>query len=76
MENVACQSARRSCSGLVERVDEEGTVERELELARWGLKPFFMKDSPKPGFHNARLETVADKPSFRTAFTKRRALVR
>lgn len=58
-----------------ERVDEEGTIERELELSKWGLKPFFMKDSPKPGFHNARLETVAAKPSFRSAFTKRRALV-
>jgi putative SOS response-associated peptidase YedK len=58
-----------------ERVDEEGTVDRELELSKWGLRPFFMKDSPKPGFHNARLETVADKPSFRTAFPKRRALV-
>lgn len=34
-----------------------------------------MKDPPKPGFHNARLETVATKPSFRSAFTKRRALV-
>ena len=58
-----------------DRVDEDGTVDRGIELARWGLKPFFMKDSAKPGFHNARLETVADKPSFRTAFTKRRALV-
>lgn len=58
-----------------DHVDDQGTLEREVEPARWGLKPFFMKDSPKPGFHNARLETVAEKPSFRTAFTKRRALV-
>lgn len=58
-----------------ERVDEQGAIERELELARWGLRPFFMRDSPKPGFHNARLETVATKPSFRSAFTRRRALV-
>jgi len=48
-----------------ERVDDAGTVERELEPAQWGLRPHWMNDPKKRGFHNARLETVADKPSSR-----------
>lgn len=58
-----------------ERLDKDGALERELEPAGWGLRPVWMKDPKKPGFHNARLETVAEKPSFRAAFAARRALV-
>lgn len=52
---------------------EEG---RSLELARWGLVPSWAKD-PSVGsrMFNARSETVAEKPSFRAAFAKRRCLV-
>lgn len=43
---------------------------------RWGLVPSWSKD-PSIGnrMFNARAETVADKPSFRSAFHKRRCLI-
>jgi len=49
---------------------------RELSMVHWGLIPWFSKD-PKMGARmiNARGDTVATKPSFRTAFKKRRCLV-
>ena len=48
----------------------------EIALLRWGLIPAWAKD-PAIGNRmiNARAETVADKPAFRTAFQKRRCLV-
>jgi putative SOS response-associated peptidase YedK len=43
---------------------------------RWGLIPFWAKD-PKIGSQmiNARAETLAEKPSFRAAFRRRRCLI-
>lgn len=50
--------------------------ERKIQLLRWGLVPFWAKD---PGIGNrminARAESLAEKPSFRTALRKRRCLV-
>lgn len=44
--------------------------------ARWGLRPAWMvKDPPTGPLFNARGETVADKPAFRTAFARKRCLV-
>ncbi len=45
-------------------------------MLRWGLIPLWAKD-PKIGNQciNAKAETVAEKPSFRSAFKKRRCLV-
>ncbi len=45
-------------------------------LARWGLVPRWAKD-PAVGakLNNARAETVAERPSFREAFRKRRCLI-
>ncbi|HLI60235.1 MAG TPA: SOS response-associated peptidase [Solirubrobacteraceae bacterium] len=46
------------------------------ELLRWGLVPSWA-DSPKIGARmiNARLESVAEKPAFRTAFRRYRCLI-
>jgi len=46
------------------------------QLVRWGLVPSWSKD-PSIGakLNNARGETVADKPSFRTSFAKHRCLI-
>lgn len=53
-----------------------GKTGRELVLAHWGLIPTWMKAKPtsKPMI-NARAETIAEKPSFRLAFARRRCLV-
>src|SRR5688500_14994412 len=48
--------------------------EREPVMARWGLVPWFSKAMPKVPHINARVETVDQKPLFREAFAKRRAL--
>jgi putative SOS response-associated peptidase YedK len=47
-----------------------------LDRLAWGLLPFWAKDA-KVGYStiNARVETVATKPAFRSAFRERRALV-
>lgn len=53
-----------------------GGAGRMAELMRWGLVPSWAKD---PGIGsqmiNARSETAAEKPSFRTAFVRRRCLI-
>ncbi|MBP3043443.1 SOS response-associated peptidase [Arthrobacter jiangjiafuii] len=53
-----------------------GDTVRRLTTAKWGLVPAWAKD-PKIGARmiNARRETVLEKPSFRKAAVKRRALV-
>jgi len=53
--------------------EDEG---RELVMLRWGLIPSWAKD-PSIGNRmiNARAETVAEKPSFRAAYRRRRCLV-
>ena len=49
---------------------------RSLTLMRWGLVPFWAKD-PKVGNRmiNARSESVAEKPAFRSAMKSRRCIV-
>jgi putative SOS response-associated peptidase YedK len=58
----------------VVRVNAEG--QRECVRMRWGLVPRWAKD-PSIGAKmiNARGETIAEKPSFRTAYRRHRCLV-
>lgn len=52
------------------------TGERELAMLHWGLVPAWSKDAKMAGaMINARAETVAEKPAFRSAFASRRCLV-
>jgi putative SOS response-associated peptidase YedK len=57
------------------RLSPDGS-ERVLDTLRWGLIPRWAKD-PAIGSRmiNARCETVAEKPSFKDAFQKRRCLI-
>ncbi len=56
--------------------EPEGEAERQLRVLTWGLVPFWAKD-PKIGSRmiNARMETVAEKPAYRRAFERRRAIL-
>ena len=54
----------------------EGTVRRQVHVAKWGLVPVWAKD-PAVGVRafNARSETVIEKPTFRAAVKSRRCAV-
>jgi len=56
------------------RVDRAGA--RRLHALRWGLVPFWAKDlGLGRRLINARLDSLADKPAFREALTRRRCLI-
>lgn len=59
----------------VVRATEDG--ERELVRMRWGLVPAWWKKPLKelPSTFNARAESVAEKPMFRSAFRSRRCII-
>ena len=57
------------------RVKDTAEVRRRLAPLVWGLVPSWAKDaSIGSRMINARLETVAEKPAFRRAFSARRCL--
>lgn len=58
----------------------DGATERRFLWMRWGLLPAWAKDRTggersRAPLINARAESVADKPSFRSAFAERRCVV-
>lgn len=60
--------------GQAAPVVAEGRDGRRIGLLTWGLVPRWMKE-PRPGFVNARAETVFEKAAFREGFEQRRCLV-
>lgn len=62
---------------VLERPEKEDRPQqRQLRALRWGLVPSWAKDaSIGSRLINARLETAAEKPSFRRAFERRRAII-
>ncbi len=60
---------------VIRQVQSSGGL-REMVGCKWGLIPFWAKD-PKIGNNliNAKAETIAEKPSFKQAFAKRRCLI-
>ncbi|HTZ08868.1 MAG TPA: SOS response-associated peptidase [Acidimicrobiales bacterium] len=65
------ERATRDASG-----ERTGGHERVMDVLRWGLVPHWAKD-PKTGYKmiNAKAETVATKPAYRSAFANHRCLV-
>jgi len=56
--------------------DDEKGIERSIQSARWGLIPSWAKDaSRQANAINARVESIAEKPTFKSAFKSRRCLV-
>ena len=69
----------REVYAVVERAprgEPDAPPVRALKVVRWGLVPSWAKD-PAIGNRliNARMETAAEKPAFRRAFARRRALL-
>jgi putative SOS response-associated peptidase YedK len=61
---------------VLDRKEADEPPKRELRLVRWGLVPTWAKDkSGGARMINARSETVATKPAFRSAFSKRRCII-
>ncbi len=56
--------------------DKTAPADRQLRVLKWGLVPSWAKD-PSIGNRmiNARMETVAEKPAYRRAFSSRRCLL-
>ena len=52
-----------------------GATDRQLQHLVWGLVPPWADDPAGSGMINARSETAATKPSFRSAFRYRRCLI-
>jgi len=60
----------------LEPAEAGGATGPHLVMLRWGLIPVWAKDKAIGSrMINARAETVAEKPSFRAAFAKRRCLI-
>ncbi|WP_414579072.1 SOS response-associated peptidase [Anabaena sp. CCY 9402-a] len=76
VQNLAAQYNIAPTQMVVTVLHNHEVNQRELQQLRWGLIPSWAKDSSIGSkLINARSETVAEKPSFRSAFKHRRCLV-
>ena len=74
--NVATTDSIYAVLARAPRDDRDAPPARELHTVRWGLIPSWAKDLSGAGrLINARAETVTQKPSFRSAFARRRCLI-
>ena len=73
--STGSESFPGSRSGLIALSTQDG--ERSISQAQWGLIPVWAKNPNygKKSAYNARCETVAQLPTFRTPFQKRRCLI-
>lgn len=56
--------------------DDAAGIRRKISTGLWGLIPSWSKDASGASHTiNARVETVGDKPSFRSAFRSRRCII-
>jgi putative SOS response-associated peptidase YedK len=61
---------------FIAAIREDQNEQRELVMLRWGLVPFWAKDTSIGNrMINARAETVAEKPAYRAAYRHRRCVV-
>lgn len=61
---------------VVSILEHPQSGKRVVRMLKWGLVPHWSKD-PKTGYKtiNARLETLAEKPTFRDSFKHRRCII-
>ncbi|WP_019202619.1 SOS response-associated peptidase [Tsukamurella sp. 1534] len=67
--NIVTVVARHS------REEPEAPAARRLRAMRWGLLPHWQKTLSGPPLFNARAESIAEKPAFRTAVKSKRCLI-
>lgn len=74
--NVAPTQNVRAVLDRTPRAEPDGAPVRQLRSLRWGLVPSWAKD-PRTGSRmiNARVETLTEKPAFKTAAARRRCLL-
>jgi putative SOS response-associated peptidase YedK len=76
LSEVPAYAPRFNIAPMSQVLIVRGAGQPAAALVRWGLVPRWVKDPAKAAkMHNARAETVAERPSFRDAYRSRRCLM-